>query len=130
ESATVVETPWADLRVRVTDWEDAFDIGAGGAHNDARDEVWETLIGIVLDRFEEQIPRAQLRRVLARDEALTQSFHRAWPVLDPVGLVAALWSNPGFLRRCAPWLSDDEVRMLQRADPSAWTASDLPLLDA
>ena len=37
---------------------------------------------------------------------------------------------PAYLRRCAPWLEPDEVRTLQRADPQAWTVSDLPLLDA
>ena len=37
---------------------------------------------------------------------------------------------PAYLRRCAPWLSPDEVRLLQRDDPRAWTTSDLPLLDA
>ena len=37
---------------------------------------------------------------------------------------------PAYLRRCAPWLSPDEVRLLQRPDPRAWTTSDLPLLDA
>jgi superfamily I DNA/RNA helicase len=31
---------------------------------------------------------------------------------------------------CAPWLEPDQVRLLQRADPQAWTSSDLPLLDA
>jgi superfamily I DNA/RNA helicase len=31
---------------------------------------------------------------------------------------------------CAPWLSPDDVRKLQRADAQAWTVSDLPLLDA
>lgn len=130
ERGPVVETPWLDLRVRDIDWEEAFDIDTGAAHNEARDEIWDALLDIVLDRFAEQIPRAQLRRVLARDEALTQTFNRAWPLLDPTGLVAALWSNPGFLRRCAPWLTDDEVRMLQREDSRTWTASDLPILDA
>jgi DNA helicase IV len=37
---------------------------------------------------------------------------------------------PAYLRLCAPWLSPDEVAKLQRPDPKAWTASDLPLLDA
>ena len=37
---------------------------------------------------------------------------------------------PAYLRLCAPWLSPDEVRKLQRADAQAWTVSDLPLLDA
>jgi DNA helicase IV len=45
-------------------------------------------------------------------------------------LVGDLWSVPAYLRLCAPWLSPDEVRLLQRADAQAWTVSDLPLLDA
>ncbi|GGD88513.1 RNA polymerase recycling motor ATPase HelR [Microbacterium murale] len=128
--ATVAETPWADLRVQMLDWEEAFDIDTDAPHNEARDEVWDALLTIVLDRFEEQIPRAQLRRALAQDEALTHTFNRAWPLLDPLGLVAALWTSPGFLKRCAPWLTDAEVRLLQREEARAWTASDLPLLDA
>lgn len=130
QRATVAETPWADLRVQAPDWEEAFDIDTDAPHNEARDEVWNALLTIVLDRFEEQVPRAQLRRALAQDEALTHAFNRAWPLLDPLGLVAALWAGPGFLKRCAPWLSDAEVRLLQREDARAWTASDLPLLDA
>ena len=31
---------------------------------------------------------------------------------------------------CAPWLTPDEVKLLQREEPNAWTVSDLPLLDA
>jgi superfamily I DNA/RNA helicase len=37
---------------------------------------------------------------------------------------------PAYLRKCAPWLSAEEVRLLQRPDTQAWTVSDLPLLDA
>ena len=37
---------------------------------------------------------------------------------------------PAYLRMCAPWLSPDQVRLLQRKDARAWTLSDLPLLDA
>jgi superfamily I DNA/RNA helicase len=37
---------------------------------------------------------------------------------------------PAYLRLCAPWLSPEEIRRLQRADAQAWTVSDLPLLDA
>jgi DNA helicase IV len=51
-------------------------------------------------------------------------------MLEAADLVGDLWSVPAYLRMCAPWLSRDDVRRLQRADPQAWTVSDLPLLDA
>jgi len=51
-------------------------------------------------------------------------------VLDAADVVGDLWSVPAYLRRCAPWLSREQVRRLQRADATAWTESDLPLLDA
>lgn len=51
-------------------------------------------------------------------------------MLEAADLVGDLWSVPAYLRMCAPWLGPDEVRKLQRADAQAWTASDLPLLDA
>ncbi|GAA1534827.1 hypothetical protein HD600_001716 [Microbacterium ginsengiterrae] len=125
-----VETPWGDLRIRPDDWAEAFATDTGAAHNDAREEVWEVLVDIIADRIDGWIELQVLRRVLAADETLTRTFDRAWPLLDAVPLVAALWTDPGFLRAAAPWLTDDEVRMLQRDDPTAWTDSDLPLLDA
>jgi hypothetical protein len=70
------------------------------------------------------------RRALAADRDLVQAFGRAWPLLEPTDLVGDLWSVPAYLRRCAPWLSREEVMALQREDATAWTASDLPLLDA
>ncbi|MGO2519718.1 MAG: RNA polymerase recycling motor ATPase HelR [Microbacterium sp.] len=128
--AMTVETPWAEMRVRAADWEEAFDTDTDAGHNEARDEVWNTLLEILLDRFAAQIPRAQLRRVLAQNSALAQAFTQAWPLLDAAALVAALWSNPDFLQRCAPWLTSKEVGMLQREEAAAWTTSDLPFLDA
>ncbi len=58
------------------------------------------------------------------------ALNRAWPLLDAADVVADLWSVPAYLRTCAPWLSRDDVRTLQRVDAQAWTVSDLPLLDA
>ena len=51
-------------------------------------------------------------------------------MLDPAELVGDLWTVPAYLRLCAPWFSPDQRRVLKRADPKAWTVSDLPLLDA
>ena len=54
----------------------------------------------------------------------------AWTLVDADDLVADLWSVPAYLHWCAPWLTAEEVQMLQRADAKRWTVADLPLLDA
>ncbi|MGV9194117.1 RNA polymerase recycling motor ATPase HelR [Microbacterium sp. MC2] len=128
----LVETPWADVRVTPDDWADAFaSADAGATHNDARDQVWEELLDILTDKLgERDAPLTQARRALARNEVLGRAFAKAWPLLSPEVVVADLFTVPAYLRRCAPWLTADEVAALQREDGRAWTASDLPLLDA
>jgi hypothetical protein len=128
----VVETPWGDLRLTPDDWAEAFASAEQGAsHNDARDQVWETVLEILGDQVDpDDVPPHQLRRALARSEALTRVFNRAWPLVEASVLVADLWSVPAYLRRCAPWLDADEVALLQREAGSPWTVADLPLLDA
>ena len=63
------------------------------------------------------MPPDLLRRSLQRNRDLAETFNRAWPLIEPTDLVGDLWEVPAYLRRCAPWLSPDEVRSLQRADP-------------
>ena len=127
-----VETPYADLWLSAADWAEAF--GApdpGTPHNEARDQVWEELLTILVDKVDDQdVADDQLRRSLAQNRELTTAFTRAWTLLEPTDLVEDLWSVPAYLRMCAPWLEPDEVRRLQREDPRAWTVSDLPFLDA
>ncbi len=127
----LVETPWIDLLLSGADWAEAFTSAEPGAsHDDAREQVWETLVEILTDSADGAVPASLLNRAFAQNEELTGAFDRAWPLLEPVALVGQLWSSPAFLRRCAPWLSDDDVAALQREDPLAWTESDLPFLDA
>ena len=128
----VVETPWADLRVRAADWAEAFDaVDAGTPHNEAQEQVWEALLEILLDGFpDDEVPADDVRRALEGNGVLRRAFRRAWPILEPTDLVADLWAVSAYLRRCAPWLSPDEVRALRRPEGSAWTVADLPLLDA
>ena len=130
--ATHVETPWTTVLLDAPTWTEAFGAAEPGAsHNEAREQVWEALLEIVLDQHDEdEVPVDAVRSALAHDDELRETFDTAWPLLDPVGLVAHLWSSPSYLRRCAPWLSTDEIYALQRSDPRAWTVSDLPLLDA
>ncbi|QWF24410.1 AAA family ATPase [Nocardioides sp. LMS-CY] len=128
-----VETPWVDLWLSADDWAEAFAaVDPGTPHNEARDDIWEALVAILLDKVDSDadVPEDQLRRALLRNGALVDAFDRAWTLVDPHDLVGDLWSVPAYLRRCAPWLSAEEVRLLQRTDPHAWTRSDLPLLDA
>ncbi|HEY9368549.1 RNA polymerase recycling motor ATPase HelR [Streptomyces sp.] len=132
-----VTTDWADVRVTATDWAEAFDAATGPStpHNEGRELIWDELATILLDKLEERgldvdVSPEQLRKSLQNDNELVDAVHGAWPTLDASDLVGDLWSVPAYLRMCAPWLSRDEVRQLQRADAQAWTVSDLPILDA
>ncbi|MGK5685616.1 RNA polymerase recycling motor ATPase HelR [Actinoplanes sp. URMC 104] len=127
----VVTTDDAELRLTAADWAEAFEVlGPGTPHNEGRDEVWEELLEILVQKYDGDEPEELLRRSLVRNRDLATAFHRAWPILEPADVIADLWSVPAYLRRCAPWLSADEIRALQRHDPRAWTVADLPLLDA
>ncbi len=129
--STTVRTPWAEVRLTADDWAEAFGAPEPGTpHNEGRDQVWQELLTILVDKHGEDVSPELLRRSLDRNRDLLATFNRAWPLLEAADLVGDLWSVPAYLRRCAPWLGDDDVRRLQREDPYAWTVSDLPLLDA
>ncbi|TKJ21985.1 RNA polymerase recycling motor ATPase HelR [Blastococcus sp. CCUG 61487] len=129
--AFVVETPWTDLRLSPDDWAEAFQApDPGTPHNEARERLWEELLAILVDRADADVSPDELREVLGRHRELRAALERAWPLLAPSDVVGDLWSVPAYLRRCAPWLTSDEVRALQRPDATAWTVEDLPWLDA
>ncbi len=67
---------------------------------------------------------------MQQDKELLTTLNSAWPLIEPTDLVGDLWSVPAYLRMCAPWLSPQDVKALQRQNPEAWTVSDLPFLDA
>ncbi|MFJ7076604.1 RNA polymerase recycling motor ATPase HelR [Streptomyces sp. NPDC098781] len=133
-----VSTHWSEVRLSADDWAVAFAAAEPGTpHNEARDQVWEELLTILVDRHEEdasgddgEVSTELVRRSLTQNRDLLAAFGRAWPVLEATDLVSDLWSVPAYLRMCAPWLSRAEVERLQRVDAQAWTVSDLPLLDA
>ncbi|MEU6972539.1 RNA polymerase recycling motor ATPase HelR [Kitasatospora aureofaciens] len=131
----VVSTPWADLWLSAEDWSEAFDApDPGTPHNEAREQIWDELAAILLDKLEqdeEEVSPELFRRSLRQDRELVETLHRAWPLLEAADLVGDLWSVPAYLRMCAPHLTPEKVRELQRKHaPQAWTVSDLPLLDA
>ncbi|WP_062292409.1 RNA polymerase recycling motor ATPase HelR [Demequina phytophila] len=142
-----------ELRVTSADWAEAFAAPEPGTpHNDARDQVWEALLAILLDRLRGQgddagvgsqdldqfdayglgvdDPDAAFRMALTRDRGLLEAIGASWPILEPTDIVGDLLTVPAYLRRCAPWLSAEEVAGLRRDAPDAWTVADLPLIDA
>jgi hypothetical protein len=126
-----VETHWADIWLSVGEWAEAFEApDPGTPHNEARDQIWEELVTILIDKQDSDVPEHLLRKSLLQNEELRTALGRAWPLIEAADLIADLWTVPAYLRMCAPWLSPDEVAKLQRADAQAWTVSDLPLLDA
>jgi hypothetical protein len=126
-----VETPWGDIWLSANDWAEAFDAPAPGTpHNEAREEIWAELLTILMDTYDGDAPTDLLTKWLRQNRELRTTFSRAWPLLEAADLVGDLWSVPAYLRKCAPWLSAEDVKRLQRPDAQAWTVSDLPLLDA
>jgi DNA helicase IV len=128
----LVETHWSDIWLSADEWAEAFESSDPGTpHNEARDQVWDELLTILVDKHDdEDVSPDQLRRSLRQNRELVTAFDKAWPVIEATDLVGDLWSVPAYLRMCAPWLDPDDVRRLQRREPDAWTVSDLPLLDA
>lgn len=133
-SPQLLETPWGVVGIEATDWEDAFSAAAGLPHDEAHDPILEELSEIVSARLDAEhgrrVPPEEVRSALDRDEELLDGLRSAWPLLRAEELVAELYSSTDLLRRCAPDLDEQQVLSLQRAEPRAWTLSDLPLLDA
>jgi len=126
-----VETNWSDLWLSADDWAEAFGAPEPGTpHNEARDQIFDELVAILRDKDDNDVPAELFRKSLLQNRELITALYRAWPLLEAADLVGDLWSVPAYLRLCAPWLSEQEVRQLQRRDAQAWTVSDLPLLDA
>ena len=128
----MVETDVSDIWLSAADWAEAFEAPEPGTpHNEAREQVREALLSNLIDQHDDdEVSPDQLRRSLLRSPELNSTLNRAWTLIEAADLVGDLWSVPAYLRRCAPWLTPDEVQKLQREDAQAWTVSDLPLLDA
>ncbi len=132
-----VETPWGGVRFGRRDWADAFAaVAPGTPHNEARAQIWDELAEIATAKLvaagadEDVVSVEAVGTQLRRDDELTDALSRSWPLLDPTDVVADLWEVPAYLRHCAPSLTPEERIALRRNMPRAWTAADLPLLDA
>jgi hypothetical protein len=126
-----VETQWSDIWLSADDWAEAFEAPEPGTpHNEARDQIFDELVAILMDKHDGDVPAELFRKSMLQNRELLTALYRAWPLLEAADLVGDLWTVPAYLRMCAPWLSPDEVKRLQRREAQAWTESDLPFLDA
>jgi DNA helicase IV len=75
------------------------------------------------DREAWELMRADLLRELAEDDRFTATLDELWPLLTPETVLAPLYTSPERLRAAGA----DPA--LARADGTAWTVSDVPLLD-
>src|SRR5262249_24728198 len=98
-----VETPWSDIWLSADDWAEALDAADPGApHNEARDQILEDLLAILIDKHDGDVPADQLRKSLLQNREVLVALNRAWPVIDPADLVGDLWSVPAFVRGGRP----------------------------
>src|SRR5271169_3399596 len=52
-----VETPWSDIWLSADDWAEAFEApDPGTPHNEARDQIWEELLTILMDKHDGDVP--------------------------------------------------------------------------
>ncbi|WP_271798849.1 RNA polymerase recycling motor ATPase HelR [Dietzia maris] len=136
EQSMLVQTEWVDLRLTPADWAEAFgSVEDGTPHNEAHPQIRDTIAEILVDRALHEsagggVPAEVLRAELTAHPDLHRALYRAWPMISATDLVGDLWTVPAYLRLCAPWLTTDQIRLLQRSEPHGWTVADLPLLDA
>ena len=135
--AMTITTDGSALQISVEDWAEAFEAADGaGPHNEGRELIWQELVAILIDRRggpdedDRDAAAVELRSSLQHNRELVAAINRAWPLIEAAELVGDLWTVPAYLRKCAPWLSLEDVRRLQRPEPQAWTDADLPWLDA
>ena len=128
----LVETAWSDIWLSADEWAEAFaSPDPGTPHNEAREQVWDELLSILVDKHDDdEVSADQVRRSLEKE-------HRA--ALPPhEGLAAARGRRrgrgpvvgagvPAAVRSLA---DPGRGPAAAREDPHAWTVSDLPLLDA
>ncbi|WP_285499478.1 RNA polymerase recycling motor ATPase HelR [Actinokineospora sp. NBRC 105648] len=111
---------------------------SGLPHNEARAVFAEIVTYVLTERATSRIGRgwltrsdregweqlrSELLKELADDDTFTAALDELWPVLTPETVLGPLFSSPERLRAAG----GDPV--LARTDGTAWTVSDVPLLD-
>ncbi|MPY84096.1 MAG: DUF2075 domain-containing protein [Actinophytocola sp.] len=131
-----------DVTVRIdaetAEWAREEARGSGLPHNEARAVFTEIVTYVLTERAIGRIGRGWLTRSdrdaweqlradllteLAKNDTFAAALDDLWPLLTPEALLASLYESPERLRAAGADLA------LWRADGTAWTVSDVPLLD-
>ncbi|MFC5138850.1 RNA polymerase recycling motor ATPase HelR [Actinomycetospora rhizophila] len=137
-----VEIELSDVTVRIdaptAEWAREEARATGLPHNEARVTFREIVVYVLTERAIGRIGRGWLTRddaaareairtdvldELAEHEGFAAALDALWPVLTPEDLLGRLYASPERLRAAGA----DPA--LWRADGTAWTVSDVPLLD-
>ncbi|ABY22548.1 ATP-dependent DNA helicase rep [Renibacterium salmoninarum ATCC 33209] len=110
----------------------------GKPHNEAR----LTFVKILLRELTEQLTeivegnsignsadRSYLAEEVRASRDVRIALNLAWMPMSPEKLVSELFAKPALLEAAAPELAAEEREALYREADSAWTESDVPLLD-
>src|SRR5260370_20192302 len=117
-----VPTPWSGIWLSADDWAEVFEAAEPGTpHNEARDQILEELLTILMDKHGGGAPAHLRRRSLLQNRELLTTLNPAWPLIEPADLVADLSSVPAYLPLSAPPLCPDDVQRPQRKDAHALT---------
>jgi DNA helicase IV len=81
------------------------------------------------EEFDIKADVGEIRKQLAADEAVQAALVDLWPPIAAEQLLGELLSSPSRLAFAAPMLSPRQRELLLRKQSTAWTMSDVPLLD-
>ena len=96
----LVETAWSDIWLSADEWAEAFaSPDPGTPHNEAREQVWDELLSILVDKHDDdEVPADQVRGRWRGTPSCAPHLTRAWPLLEAADVVGDLWSVPAYLR--------------------------------
>ncbi len=105
-------------------------------HNKARETFVRSMLSALRNRYVEQLDyqpnQAELSDIVSQlrmNDQIRITLNKAWLPMTGEWLIDQMFAKPHQLRAYAPWLTDNDIRILTRPKGSPLTRSDIPLLD-
>lgn len=133
-----VNVEGTSITIRRRDVHQAIDRArkAGKPHNLARVSFVKDMLNRLTDQYSAQLDfplapedRGDVVEEMRTTREIRVALNLAWMPLTPEGLIGDLFAKPHRLAEAAPHLSTKQLSLLNRPKGSAWTISDIPLLD-